>query len=403
MAIFNGGSFKSLRHKNYRLFFTGQLISVIGTWLQMTAMPWLVYRMTDSAFLLGLVAFLNQIFVLLLAPYAGAFADHYDKKKILTITQALGMLQALALAALTLTGTIELWHIIALASFAGLINAFDMPTRQSFLVQMVPKEDLMNAIGLNSLVFNGARLIGPAIAGLLIASVGEGLCFLVNGLSFTATITALACIVPASGGHSDNNDIPISEKFMVGIKYIRSSRKISYVLALLSVTGLTGMFPMVLMPVFVKDIYGLGASGLGLFMSAMGVGALAGTFMITSKKNSEGLNKTIITAAFGFGLTVICFAFIRFIPLTLAMIAAAGYFLVLQMGFSNTIVQLSVPDELRGRVMGFFIMAFMGFAPIGSFAAGLLAQQFSAPAAVAFGGAVTLLAALFLRKKVLSL
>ena len=190
---------------------------------------------------------------------------------------------------------------------------------------------------------------------------------------------------------------------MSGVQYIRSVPKISYILILLSVTGLTGMFPMVLMPIFVKDIFKLGASGLGLFMSAMGVGALVGTFMITSKKNSEGLNKTIVTAALGFGLTVTCFAFARYIPLTLVLIAIAGYFLVVQMGFSNTLIQLSVPDELRGRVMGFFIMAFMGFAPVGSLLAGFLAHHFSAPVSVAFGGVITVLSALALRKKVLSL
>jgi len=368
----------------------------------MTAMPWFVYRLTHSAMLLGLVAFLSQIFLLIISPFAGTFADQYDKKKILTVTQSLAMVQALILAALTLTGTIHIWHIIVLAVFGGIINAFDMPTRQSFLVEMIEKKDLMNAIGLNSLVFNGARLVGPAIAGLLIASVGEGYCFLINGLSFIAIIIALNYIVPIRNVETGKKSVPLSEKFGAGLAYIRKSKKVAWILVLLSVTGLTGMFPMVLMPVFVKDIFKLGASGLGMFMSAMGVGALFGTYTIASKQSSQGLDKIIFNSALCFGVIIVMFSFVRNIPVTLVLIALAGYFLVLQMGLTNTFIQLSVPDELRGRVMGFFTTAFMGFGPIGSLIAGFIAHKISAPVSVAVGGVITLVSAVILRRKVLS-
>jgi MFS family permease len=396
--------FRSLKLKNYRLFFFGQIISVIGTWLQMTAMPWLVYRLTHSALLLGTIGFLTQIFILVLSPFAGTLADHFPKKKLLIITQTLSMLQAFVLAYLTLSGHLQIWHIVVMAVSLGIINAFDMPARQSFVIEMVSKENLINAIGLNSMIFNTARLIGPAIAGILIAALGEGWCFLLNGVSFIAVIAALFFIVPlASAAPADKGELSIIKKFLSGLAYIRSSKAISSILLLLAITGLVGVFPTILMPVFVRDIYHMSASGLGLFMSSMGVGALLGTINIASKKNLEGVEKIIYRSALFVGALIILFGAVHQIVLACVLLALIGYFLVLQMGMTNTLIQLTTPDELRGRVMGFYITAFMGFAPLGSLVAGSMAHKFSAPVTVAAGGAASLVAALILKKRIFRL
>ncbi len=394
--------FRSLRHRNYRLFFAGQFISVTGTWLQLTAMPWLVYRLTDSAFLLGMIGFLSQISILVLSPLAGAVADHTDKKRLIIATQILSMVQAFLLAWLALSGAIRLWHMIILAITLGIVNAFDMTARQSFVIEMVPKEDLMNAIGLNSLIFNGARLIGPAIAGIIIAAWGEGVCFLLNGFSFFAVIAALVAIRPFLRGAISSGDCTITQKMAAGYSYIRQSKRIGPILLLLSITGLVGMFPMTLMPVFVKEIFHRDASGLGLLMSSMGVGALAGTLVVASRKNMKGMERTIFYAAVNIGIAVIAFSFIRNMAAACALIAVAGYYIVTQMALSNTLIQMTTPDDIRGRVMGFFIMAFMGFAPLGSIAAGSMAHALGTPATVGLGGIISLGAAFILRKRILA-
>jgi MFS family permease len=393
--------FKSLKLRNYRLFFVGQVISVMGTWLQITALPWLVYRLTNSALLLGTIGFLSQILILVLSPFAGTFADHFPKKKLLIVTQTLSMVQALTLAWLTLSGRIQVWHIVVLATSLGFINAFDMPARQSFVIEMVSKENLINAIGLNSMIFNSARLVGPSVAGILIAALGEGYCFLINGLSFIAVITALFFIIPlAAAAPEEPGEASITQKFLSGLAYIRQTKAIGAILLLLAITGLIGAFPTILMPVFVRDVYHMGPSGLGLFMSAMGIGALLGTLNIASTTTVRGVEKTIFGSALALGVLVILFAFIHNIPLACLLLALIGYFLVMQMGLSNTLIQLTTPDALRGRVMGFYIMAFMGFAPVGSLVAGSLAHQLSASAAVALGGAASLTAGLLLRRRI---
>ncbi|MFH1368958.1 MAG: MFS transporter [Elusimicrobiota bacterium] len=390
---------KSFSQRNYRLFFFSGAVSLTGAWMQMTAMPWLVYRLTNSALILGLIGFLSQIFILLLSPVAGTIADHYDKKKLLTLTQTLAMVQALILAALVLSGTVRLWHIIVLATLLGLINAFDMPIRQSFVVQLVGRENLMNAIGLNSFLFNGARIVGPAIAGIIIAGAGEGMCFLINGLSFIAVIAALFFIKPLPMRNSADNQ-GIFDKFISGFKYVRHSADILPLLVLLSITGLTGMFPMILMPVIIKDIFMMDASGLGLFMSAMGVGALIGTVKVASRKSMDRIKNSIFTAAVAFAALITAFAFVDFVPIALILLVAMGYFISTQMALTNTFVQMAVTDEMRGRVMGFFVTAFMGFAPIGSLFAGALAHSFGAPATMASGGVISVAAAFMLRKRI---
>jgi MFS family permease len=396
----NSEVFRSLRHKNYRLFFAGQFISVMGTWLQLTAMPWLVFRTTNSPFLLGAIGFVSQIFILLLSPFAGAVADHYDKKKILIFTQTLAMFQAFAFAALMLSGRIQLWHIFALATFIGIVNAFDMPTRQSFVVRMVGKDDLVNAIGLNSFIFNSGRMIGPAIAGFVIAWAGEGVCFLLNGVSFLAVIVALFFIKTKPLAPQEGDSQGIMEKFVSGYKYVRRHRGISSMLLLLSVTGLTSVFPMTLMPMIVKNIYNMGASGLGLFMGAAGAGALLGTYKVTSIKSAENMEMTIFSSSIIFALLISVFSFVKFVPAALLLLVGLGYFLVLQMAMTNTYVQLAVSDEMRGRVMGFFTTAFMGFAPLGSFMAGSLAHRLGAQATMAIGGAISIIAAFSLKNRI---
>ncbi|MCB4790255.1 MAG: MFS transporter [Elusimicrobia bacterium] len=392
--------FRSLRHKNYRLFFIGQVISTIGIWLQMTAGPWLVYRLTNSAFLLGVVGFLAQVFVLVLSPLAGTVADHYDRKKLLMLTQSLAMLQAFVMGILVLTGHIQLWHIFVLVAFMGIVSAFDMPVRQAFVVQLVGKEDLMNAIGLNSFIFNSARIIGPALAGILIASAGEGICFILNGVSYIAVFIAVVLIKPIPD-LSSNNDQGILSKFVSGYKYIRRSKNIYALLFLLAITGMTGIFPMALMPIIVKDIYKMNASGLGIFMSAMGIGALSGTMIVAARKSIEKLERTIYFSALYFSFFVIAFGLIELKAVALLLLVAIGFFLVLQMSFTNTFIQLTVTDEMRGRVMGFFIMAFMGFAPIGSLMAGSLAHRFGVQVSLVVGGTISIVAALLLKDRIL--
>ncbi|OQW98526.1 MAG: hypothetical protein BWK68_00470 [Elusimicrobia bacterium A5] len=395
----NKSIFKSLRHKNFRLFFIGQAVSMVGSWIQITALPWLVYRLTNSVMLLGLVGFLSQIFVLLFSPIAGAVADHYNKRKLLILTQTLLMLQALILAALTISGKIQISHIIILVTFIGVVFALDMPARQSFLIEMVGKEDLMNAIALNSAIVNASRLIGPAIAGILIAAVGEGYCFLINGISFTYVIFVLFMMTNVSI-HPVDKAVSVTKKFFSGFEYVRSSKTISSILFLCAMTGLISAFPLVLMPVFVKDVFHLDASGLGIFMSAIGVGAILGTVKVAARKSTEGLERLIINSAVGFGLVVVAFSLSKNIFFAVLFLILSGYFMILQLASSNTLIQLIISDDMRGRVMGFFTMAFMGFAPIGSLASGFLAHKISAPLTVVIGGVLSVVITLIVGKKI---
>lgn len=397
----NDSIFRSLRHRNFRLFFIGQAISVIGSWIQITAMPWFVYRITGSALLLGFVGFLSQIFMLVVSPFAGVVVDQYNRRKLVIITQTLAMFQAIILGVLAISGKIQVWHIIVLSSALGFVYAFDIPARQVYLVELVEKEDLMNAIALNSSIVNGARLVGPALAGILIAAVGEGFCFLINGISFLGVIASLFLITDIPS--SVDKKISISEKFYLGIKYIRESKGLFWIMIMISITALTTAFPGVLMPVFVKDIYKMDASGLGLLMSFMGLGALIGTVKIASKKDSGDLERYIMNAMLGTGFCVVVFAVSTNIFITILSLALLGYFTVIQFALSNTLIQLRIPDEMRGRVMGFFIMAFLGFVPLGSLAAGYLTHKLTAPVTVLLGGIIGILSSLLLRKKIIKI
>jgi MFS family permease len=373
----------------------------MGTWLQMTALPWLVYSMTKSAILLGLVAFLSQIFILVISPFAGSFADKYDRKKLLFITQGALMAQAGILSYLTITNHILLWHILVISTFLGLVNAFDMTIRQSFIIDLVPKENLMNAIGLNSLIFNMGRLVGPAIAALIIAKFGEGYCFLFNTISYIAVFIALAHIIPIS--HLIEKQVEsFKEQFLASWDFIKKDKRISSMLILLAVNGVIRVFPMVVMPVFVKDVYGMGANGLGLFMSSIGCGALLATITVAGKQNTDNIGSWIYYSSTVLGSVVILFATITNIYTSCFFLAISGYCMVVGMSFTNTYIQIHAPTKYRSTIIGFFITSFLGFTPIGSLFGGNLSYAFGPQMTTVAGGILTLITALWFSKKLKS-
>lgn len=394
---------RALRHRNYRLFFSGQGISLIGTWMQQIALGWLVYRLTDSAFLLGLVSFSSQIPTFILASIAGVFADRYNKHKIIIITQVLATLQAAVLAFLTLTNLIQIWQILLLSLFSGIINAFDMPTRQTFVIDMIEdKNDLPNAIALNSSMFNSARLIGPTIAGIVISVLGEGLCFLLNAVSYLAVIIALL-MMDIKPGSTYRKKEKVLEGLKEGIKYAYNFKPIRALLLLIGLVSLTGMPYTVLMPVFAKDILKGDAHTLGFLFGAVGTGALIGALYLASRKSVLGLARWITIAVSVFASGLILFSFSRNLTLSLFLMLFTGFGMMTQMASSNTLLQTIVDDDKRGRVMSLYVMAFMGAAPFGSFIAGTLASTIGASYTVLSGGIVCLLGAIIFAKKLPSL
>jgi MFS family permease len=386
--------FRSLRYSNYRLFFGGQSISLIGTWMQRIATPWLVYQLTGSAFLLGVVGFAGQIPIFLLGPVAGVLTDRWNRYQILIITQIMAMIQALALAFLFFMGTIEVWHIIFLSVLLGCINALDIPARQSFVVEMVEKkEDLGNAIALNSLMVNGARLLGPSIAGILIASAGEGTCFLINGLSYLIVIGTLLKmkVYPRKINNKNKN---VLKELKEGFSYTFGFTPIRSVILLLGLVSLMGMPYAVLMPVFVKEILHGGAYIFGFLMAASGLGALTGAIYLASKKSVLGFGRIIPVSAGIFGFGLVAFSLSRLFPLSLLLMVIIGLGMMLQLASSNTILQTIVDDDKRGRVMSFYAMAFVGTAPFGSLIAGELANVLGAPNTLIIGGVLCIFGAL---------
>jgi MFS family permease len=377
--------FRALRHRNFQLFFGGQLISLIGTWMQTLAQAWLVYRMTHSAVLLGSVAFASQIPVLFLGPLAGIVADRHRRYRIVIATQAAMMIQAFLMAALTLTHVINVAEIFALAFMLGVCTAYDIPARQSFLVEMVGPEDLMNAIALNSSMFNSARIVGPAIAGLLVAALGEGMCFLLNGLSFIAVIGGLLLMKI----HSPRPNPPGSTRWQQlkeGMQYAYHNVAMRSLLLLLGVISMVGMSYMVLMPIFADKVLHHGARGLGLLMTATGFGALLAALWLARRRHVHGLDRVVAWCCAGFGVTLVMFGLSRNFVLSLVILVPAGFTLMVQMAATNTLIQSIVSDGMRGRVMGLYTMMFLGMAPFGSLWAGFLAQHFGAPTAIMFGG-----------------
>lgn len=379
---------RALRSRNYRLFFAGQSISLIGTWMTRIATSWLVYRLTGSAVLLGVVGFAGQIPALLLGPFAGVWVDRWDRHRTLVGTQVLSMLQSFALAGLTLPGIITTSEIIWLAVAQGVINAFDMPARQAFVIQMVEnREDLGNAIALNSSMVNAARLLGPAIAGVVIAAAGEGFCFLADGFSYIAVIVSLLAMrIEAAPPRREQHHV--LRELAEGWRYVTGSVAIRSLLLLLALVSLIGMPYTVLMPIFASSALGGGPNTLGFLMAATGIGALAGAVTLALRRTVLGLGKQIVLADALFGGSLIVFGLSRNLWLSIAALAVTGYGMIQQMASTNTILQTIVDEEKRGRVMSFYSMAFMGMAPFGSLLAGGLAARIGAPRTVMITGAV---------------
>ncbi len=373
--------FRALRHRNFQYFFGGQLISLVGTWMQTLAQSWLVYRMTGSAFLLGAVVFASQIPVLFLGPVAGIVADRHRRHRIVIATQTAMMLQAFVFAALTLSHRIVVWEIVVLALILGVCNAFDIPARQAFIVEMVGPQDLMNAIALNSSMFNAARSVGPAVAGILVAALGEGMCFLLNGLSFIAVIAGLLMMnVDRSG--AAGTDVRKFEQFRQGLDYVRGTPAIRSLLLLLGAASLLAMPYTVLMPIFADRILHAGARGLGTLLTSAGIGALVGALWLARRQQARGLDRVVVRVAAGFGISLVLFACSKTYWLSLALLVPAGFCVMIQLGSTNTLIQSIVSNEMRGRVMGIYSMMFLGVAPFGSLMAGFMAQHFGAPVAV---------------------
>jgi MFS family permease len=384
---------RALRHRNYRLFFGGQLVSLIGTWMQSVAQAWLVYRLTGSAVLLGLVGFAGQIPVFLLVSLGGAAADRYDRRRILIAAQATAMTLASVLTVLTLTGWIEVWHVFVLAASLGIVNAFYVPAQQAFVVDMVGKGDLINAIALNSSLVNGARIIGPAVAGVLVASVGEGWCFFANAVSYVGVIAGLLAMKVAPRAQ-DVAPGPALASVFEGFRFAARTGPVRALLLLLGLVSLMGMPYAVLMPIFADQILGGGARGLGILMGAAGAGALAGALGLATRSGVRGLGRWVAVSSAGFGIGLILFSLSRSFWLSAALLVPVGLSMMIQMASSNTLVQAMVPDALRGRVMAVYSMMFMGMAPFGALLAGALAQRLGAPQTVGLGGAVCVLGAL---------
>jgi MFS family permease len=384
---------RALRHRNYRIFMGGQLISLIGTWMQTVAESWLVYRLTGSALLLGLAGFANRIPIFLLSPIGGAIADRYNRHRIVIATQVASMILAAALAFLTLTHLVRIWHLMAIAALLGVVNAFDIPGRQSFVVELVAREDLQNAIALNSSMFNGARVVGPAIAGVLVASVGEGWCFFANAVSYIAVIIGLLLMrVPRTPAAA--RPASAVAHVMEGFRFVSRSRPILGLLLLLGLVSLMGTPYSVLMPIIADQTFHSGARGLGILMGASGVGALLGALSLASRVGLHGYGRTIAFAAIGFGLSLMAFSMVRSLWLGVAFLLPVGFAMMTQMAASNTLIQSMIPNELRGRVMAVYSMMFMGMAPIGALLAGSLAGWLGATTTVAAGGAFCLLGGL---------
>ena len=385
--------FRALKHRNFQLFIVGQLVSLIGTWMQTTAQLWLVYDLTHSAALLGIFGFANQIPMLVLASVGGYVGDRYSRHRGGIATQSISMLLAFILAGLTLTHHIGEWSLITITFLVGIVNAFDVPIRQAFFVEMVGKEDLPNAIALNSSIFNGARVVGPAIAGFAIAWIGEGWCFFLNGVSFFAVILALLAMRINKVQRKPSEESPL-QNLLQGFRYAMSDRPTRSALLLLSMLSLLGLQYSVFMPIFANDVLHSGARGLGLLMSAAGVGAVLGALQFAARTSYQGLAKWIAAMSVICAIGLISFSQSHIFWISCAVLFAVGFAATSQMAATNTTIQNRVPDELRGRVMAVYATMFMGVQPIGALLAGGIAKRIGAPLTLAFFGSLCLVGSL---------
>ncbi len=384
-------AWRALRHRNFRLFFGGQSISLIGTWMTRIATSWLVYRLTKSSLLLGTVSFAGQIPTFLLAPAAGVIVDRIDRRQVLVWTQTLAMVQSLAMAWLTLAHRITIAEVLALSAMQGVINAFDMPGRQSFMVKMVEdRADLSNAIAINSSMVNMARLLGPSLAGLLIAATGEGWCFLVDGISYIAVIASLL-MMRVSRANEERKTTSMVAELREGWTYVTAFAPIRTILLLFALLSLMGWPFMVLMPIFAAQVLHGGPHTLGFLMGAVGVGSLVSALAMVMRRSVRGLSKMIPIAACAFGVGLICFGFSTSLWLSLPVMLLTGFGMMQGLTASNTIIQTLVDEKMRGRVMSYYTMAFVGMAPFGSLLAGALAQAIGAPHTVIVCGIACIL------------
>ncbi|MBD2506547.1 MFS transporter [Nostoc muscorum FACHB-395] len=389
----------ALRSKNYQLFFAGQGISLIGTWMTQLATIWLVYKLTNSALMLGVVGFSSQIPSFFLAPFGGVFVDRFSRYRTLIGTQVLAMIQSLTLAVLALTGVIEVWHIIALSLCQGFINALDAPARQAFVPELVERrEDLANAIAINSTMINGARLIGPAIGGLLIARVGTGYCFLIDGLSYIAVLAALLAmkVKPWKNVVTDGNPL---QKVKEGFVYAFSFPPIRSILLLSTLVSLMGLQNTILVPVIAEQVLKGGAESLGFLMAASGVGALTGGIYLATRQTILGIGKLIALAPAILGVGLIAFSLSRYLPLSLFTMLFVGLGTILQIAASNTFLQTIVDDDKRGRLMSLYTMSFLGMIPVGNLLGGVLASRIGAPNTLIIDGIACILGSIIFSRQ----
>jgi MFS family permease len=391
--------FGALAHRNFRLFLFGQTVSLTGTWMQSIAQGWLVLQLTDSPFYVGLVSALGSLGVLLFTLYAGVIADRTDKRRTVVITQSLQMLQAFALAALVWSGHVTTTSVMVLAAFLGIVAAFDIPTRQAFIVEMVGKDDLMSAIALNTSVFNLTRVLGPVIAGFLIGAKGVAICFFLNGISYLAVIASLMAMRLS----------PWAPRTQVGsawqgfrevLDYLKSDRRASALVVLTAVISIFGFPYLVLMPVFARDVLRVAAAGYGLLSAAVGIGAVGGALAVAMLSSRIRKGRTLAVAGTLFGGLLGVFALSRSFTAAIVVLVLVGAAMIVNNALTNTLLQTAVPDHLRGRIMGFYSFMFVGMAPLGAFQAGVVAERFGAPAAVGMGGAITALAVLWMAWRV---
>ncbi len=391
-------SLRALRHRDLRLFFAGQWVSLVGTWMQHVAVSWLVYELTGSALILGLIAFSNQFPAFIVAPFSGALADRWSRYRMVVAAQIAAMAQAVVLAALVLTGTVQVWHLVALSAVAGLITGLDLPARQALLVRLVRgTEDLPNALALNSSLFNSARLVGPAIAGMLIGWVGEGPVFVLNAVSYLGVLGALAVLqLTEEPGEPAG---PVLRDIARGFGYAFRFEPIRDLLSLLALVSLVGIPYVVLLPVFATDILGGGASTLGLLTSCAGFGAVLGALLLASRDTVVGLGRVIVRASALFGAALAAFAFSEILWLSCSLLVAMGFSVMVVTASINTMLQTLVDEAMRGRVMSLYTMAFIGMSPVGSLVGGAIATRFGAPLAISLGGLACLALALWFSRR----
>jgi len=390
-------TFKAFSHRNYRVYWIGMLVSQTGSWMQTLGQQWLVLQLTNSALWLGIIGFCSSVPVLIFSMYAGALADRMNKRHLIMITQTAAMLQALVLAILTSTGLVQTWHVVLCALGLGVINAFDRPARQSFVVELVGREDLPNAIALNSMIFNGSRIFGPSLAGILVAipQVGPAGAFWINAVSFLAVLASLAIMDHKPGPLTDRGR-SMRANIAEGFQYARSSSLISTLMVMATITSIFGMSYNTMMPIMARDVLKVGAAGQGVMMTCVGIGAVIGLLAMASVSSIVPTGKVFVGSNLLWPPMLLLVGLSRSFPLTLAALLVLGGALMVQNAATNTLLQTAVPDKLRGRVMGLYNVTFNGMMPFGSLQTGIVADAFGAPVALAVGGVICLVRALWL-------